>query len=306
VNSHLQHLLLHASPEHARRLTTDMASIITRMTDEVKHTLEARLHPLTSTDTPPASSLRHSFKLEHLRSEIPTPAWLSTEVSNAYCDLLRAALTPSAEEEEALPVAVMPLTFFSAISGAAHDLSGRVLLDAQEYSQGITSDNFNAHATIYVPLFHESHFALVVISTADGLIMYFDSFLPTRQTSISTLHEILCMLNRDEEPEAKDPIPLTVVGAWVKNLVGEEEYARYTSLVVNNAPQQASGSGDCGPLVLLELRLLLADDHLEDLGQVKGKEMAALCEDFRYLIMAELVCQKLNPRLADLPPVTLP
>ncbi|KAK5718465.1 hypothetical protein LTR15_008195 [Elasticomyces elasticus] len=269
------------------------------LTPEFKAALDARLFSLATVTLATQPANGHQVKIEHLRQDIPAPAWFSWEVMNSYIDLLRSAFCPesSADEHAELPLAMMPLQFFKGLCDAASGPS-ETALDPAEYSQGINNTNFFEHRAILIPVYHGAHFSLVYVMPHSNVIRHFDADAPPLSESSK--------LSTKEKLSSPERTALEVVGGWVKSLVTQEAWDLFNLVIERGAPRQAGGSGDCGPLLLLEMRFLAcgAAQNVYGLAELSDNEMGQLCINFRYRIMAELICQKLNPKIRDLPPVT--
>ncbi|KAI7200883.1 hypothetical protein KC316_g2511 [Hortaea werneckii] len=275
--------------------------IITSLDKYFKIALDARLHPLASADLA-GQVHEHRVRIEHLRDDIPAPQWFSGEVFNAYCDLLRETFcAPGEDVEDDLAVALLPLEFAVALRDQATAQTSDIALDPRNFAEGIDGSNFFRYRAIFIPIHFDDHYTLAIVEPHDQVIKHFDSLQPAAHF---TLADAACaMLGRPPIISGNGAnAQFDYIKAWVRGLVGHEDYKSFTAVSVEMAPQQASLSGDCAVLVLLEMRLLLAEIDLDDLQYLEDEEMGQLGVEFRYRIMAELVCQKLNPTMQDLPP----
>lgn len=284
-------------------LTSSMAdNIITSLDNHFKIALDARLHPLASADLA-GQVHEHRVRIDHLRDNITTPQLFSGEVFNAYCDLLRETFcAPGEDVEDDLPVALLPLEFAVALRDQAISHTTDIALDPRNFAQGIDGNNFFRYRAIFIPIQSEDHYTLAIVGPHSQIIKHFDSLQPAAQFTLADAGGT--MLGQPPIISGKGAnARFDCIKAWVRDHVGHEGYKSFTAVPVEMAPQQASLSGDRAVLVLLGMRLLLAEVDLEDLQYLEDEEMGQLVVEFRYRIMAELVCQKLNPTMQDLPPV---
>ncbi|KAI7279161.1 hypothetical protein KC345_g5534 [Hortaea werneckii] len=245
--------------------------IITSLDRHFKIALDARLHPLASADL--AEQVHeHRVGIEHLRVE------------------------------DDLAVALLPLEFAVALRDQAIAHTSDVALDPKNFAEGIDGSNFFKYRAIFIPIQFEDHYTFAIVEPHGQVIKHFDSLQPAAQFTLADVAR--AMLGQPPIISGNGAnARFDCIKAWVRGLVGHEEYKSFTAVSGEMAPQQPSVSGDHAVLVLLGIRLQLAEIDLDDLLCLENEKMRRLVVEFRYRIMAELICQKLNPRMQDLPPV---